>query len=64
MDKFTEGWYATMSTADLRQEAARAEQEAVQWEKERQRQNEEAAERSRLIARIDAAKRALISKCL
>jgi hypothetical protein len=64
MDNFAEGWYAGMDTASLRQEAERAEKEAAQWEKERQRQNEDAAERRSLIARIDAAKRKLISRAL
>jgi len=64
MDNFTEGWYAGMDTKSLREEAARAEKEAQEWEKQRQRDNEDAAERRSLIARIDAAKRKLISRAL
>lgn len=58
------GWYDTMTTQDLREEAERAEREAAQWERERVKRNEENAERSRLIARIEAAKSALLSKAL
>ena len=64
MDNFAEGWYAGMDTKSLRQEAERAEKEAQEWEKQRQRDNEEATERRSLIARIDAAKRKLISRAL
>ena len=58
------GWYDTMTTQDLRDEAERAEREAAQWEKERQRRNKENEERERLIGRIEAAKRAMIDPAL
>ena len=58
------GWYDTMTTQDLREEAERAEREAAQWERERQRQNAENAERQTLIERIENAKRAMVSSAL
>jgi hypothetical protein len=53
------GWYDTMTTADLRQEAERAEREAEQYQREEKARQEEAREREGLIARIEAAKKRL-----
>lgn len=58
------GWYDTMSTQDLRDEADRAEREAENAERERVRRNAENAERDSLIARIENAKRRLIDPAL
>ena len=58
------GWYEGMTTQDLRDEAERAEREAALWERTRQRQNAENAERAALIERIENAKRALVDPAL
>lgn len=55
----TNGWYDAMTTADLRQEAERAEREADQYKKEREAAEKEYREREGLIARIEAAKKRL-----
>ena len=59
-----DGWYATMTTQDLRDEAERAEREAAHWDEERQRKNADRAERDALILRIEKAKRAAIDPAL
>lgn len=53
------GWYDTMTTQDLREEAERAEREAEAYQREEKARLAEAREREGLIARIEAAKKRL-----